>query len=374
MTDSSARQEPEYVRCGPCGHIEPEHRPDAGPCLICGCSSYAPESATPGLTPYRRLLARLEADRAGHLRAAEQTTDGTLRNAGSSYAAALHQAAVAAVALFEGAEAAREYAQRTSGGEAGEVDSLNSAELTAEEARDLAADLGLELYRAQDALAFVEECCVIADREGRTVTTAAVREWLKGARCGRQLTADANLEKSAATDLGAEFVRQADEPDVAGLSAFESDLAGQSAPKADSKPATTDLREQVARAIHRYDNHHALSGNDIPSRHHYGEADAVLAVLPPPADRAHWDTLARSTGELRQRTAELRDRAEEVAVKVEQLGDVRAAVLCEAAATYEEILENAPDHAKDPRYWTAIRDVTVGLRRMADETQQEATS
>ncbi|MFI8351266.1 hypothetical protein [Streptomyces sp. NPDC085596] len=64
-------------------------------------------------------------------------------------------------------------------------------ELTAEEARDLAADLGLQLYRAQDALAFVGECCAIADREGRAVTTADVREWLKGARCGRQRAAEA---------------------------------------------------------------------------------------------------------------------------------------------------------------------------------------
>jgi hypothetical protein len=63
-------------------------------------------------------------------------------------------------------------------------------ELTAQEARDLADELGTELYRAQDALAFVEECCVIADREGRQPTTADVREWLKGARCGRQLVAD----------------------------------------------------------------------------------------------------------------------------------------------------------------------------------------
>jgi hypothetical protein len=39
------------------------------------------------------------------------------------------------------------------------------------------------------------------------------------------------------------------------------------------------LRQRVARAIHRYDNHHALSGNDIPSKHHYGEADFVLAEL-----------------------------------------------------------------------------------------------
>ena len=41
----------------------------------------------------------------------------------------------------------------------------------------------------------------------------------------------------------------------------------------------TNLRQLVAAAIHQYDNEHALSGNDIPSAHHYGEADAVLAVL-----------------------------------------------------------------------------------------------
>lgn len=63
-------------------------------------------------------------------------------------------------------------------------------ELTAEEARALVDELGADLYRAQDALDFVAECCDIADREARPVTTAHVREWLKGARCGRQLAAD----------------------------------------------------------------------------------------------------------------------------------------------------------------------------------------
>lgn len=62
-------------------------------------------------------------------------------------------------------------------------------ELTADEARALADDLGLQLYRTQDALAFVVECCTIADREQRAITTAEVREWLKGAQCGRQLAA-----------------------------------------------------------------------------------------------------------------------------------------------------------------------------------------
>lgn len=63
------------------------------------------------------------------------------------------------------------------------------SELTAEEARSLVDDLGLQLYQAKDALAFVEECCTIADREQRAITTANVREWLKGAQCGRQLAA-----------------------------------------------------------------------------------------------------------------------------------------------------------------------------------------
>jgi hypothetical protein len=59
-------------------------------------------------------------------------------------------------------------------------------ELTAAEARAEVDRLGLELYRAQDALAFVAEMCDIADREGTPVTTARVREWLKGAQCARQ--------------------------------------------------------------------------------------------------------------------------------------------------------------------------------------------
>lgn len=41
---------------------------------------------------------------------------------------------------------------------------------------------------------------------------------------------------------------------------------------------TDTLRSQYAAAIHQYDNHHGLSGNDRPSDHHRGEADAVLAV------------------------------------------------------------------------------------------------
>ncbi|MEU2313112.1 hypothetical protein [Streptomyces albidoflavus] len=46
------------------------------------------------------------------------------------------------------------------------------------------------------------------------------------------------------------------------------------------------LRQQIARALVRYDWNAGLSGRVTPSAHHYGEADAVMAALPAPADRA----------------------------------------------------------------------------------------
>ncbi|MEU6979647.1 hypothetical protein [Streptomyces sp. NPDC046371] len=55
-----------------------------------------------------------------------------------------------------------------------------------------------------------------------------------------------------------------------------------------------DLRHAIAKAIHHYDNRHALSGNDMPSAHHYGEADAVLAVLAAAGVR---DTASQANGQ-----------------------------------------------------------------------------
>lgn len=81
-------------------------------------------------------------------------------------------------------------------------------ELTADEARGLVDELGLDLYRAQDALAFVGECCTIAEHEQRPITTADVREWLKGARCGRQLAADAAAATEPATVTDPGYLRQ----------------------------------------------------------------------------------------------------------------------------------------------------------------------
>jgi hypothetical protein len=48
----------------------------------------------------------------------------------------------------------------------------------------------------------------------------------------------------------------------------------------------------------------------------------------------------------------------------------RAAVLREAAARYEDMLAKATT-SDDPRYWTAVRDVTLGLRRLAGEARDE---
>jgi hypothetical protein len=52
---------------------------------------------------------------------------------------------------------------------------------------------------------------------------------------------------------------------------------------ADTDPVTPSrragLRKEIAKAIHQYDYDNLLSGNDLPSKHHRGEADAVLALL-----------------------------------------------------------------------------------------------
>lgn len=66
-----------------------------------------------------------------------------------------------------------------------------SGELTAEEARNLATELGIDLYRAQDRLAFIAECLDAADEDGiTTLDVARVRRWLDGPKCGRQLAAE----------------------------------------------------------------------------------------------------------------------------------------------------------------------------------------
>ncbi|MFJ5151411.1 hypothetical protein ACIQCF_07450 [Streptomyces sp. NPDC088353] len=74
------------------------------------------------------------------------------------------------------------------------------------------------------------------------------------------------------------------------LAAFEAAPTSKTITKADSKdepPADrAALRQRIAAALVRYDWNAGLSGRVTPSEHHYGEADAVLAVLPAPVDQA----------------------------------------------------------------------------------------
>ncbi|MFD7016081.1 hypothetical protein [Streptomyces sp. NPDC059928] len=72
-------------------------------------------------------------------------------------------------------------------------------------------------------------------------------------------------------DMETEIARREEERDD-DPAAFEAGEKGLTAPP-------VSLRRQIARALHRYDYEHDLSRNDIPSEHHFGEADAVLAVL-----------------------------------------------------------------------------------------------
>lgn len=79
-----------------------------------------------------------------------------------------------------------------------------------------------------------------------------------------------------------------------------------------------ERRKRYARAIHRYDNEHGLSGNDLPSQHHYGEAAAVMAV----ADAEQ---------------AELREQAEQH----------RAAILAALQLAPGIPWDQIPDHVRD---------------------------
>jgi hypothetical protein len=92
------------------------------------------------------------------------------------------------------------------------------------------------------------------------------------------------------------------------------------------------LRDRIRRAICEASGFTWLP-DELLEPDEYGEhADAVLAVLPAPADRA--------------------------------------AILRERAEFFEGCIRNAADPGSDPRYWSAIHDVAMGLRRLADEAQQ----
>ncbi|MFI8301529.1 hypothetical protein ACIGCZ_37105 [Streptomyces nigra] len=122
----------------------------------------------------------------------------------------------------------------------------------------------------------------------------------------------------------------ADEPASAGL--------GVSA-----TPSRTDLRDRIRRAICKAEGFAWDSDTLEPDE--YGEvADAVLAVLPPPADRAAI------------RAAALREAAD------------RYATLTDQNEAYDR--EQGQLDAEARLQHETVRDVVAGLRRLADEAQQ----
>jgi hypothetical protein len=123
------------------------------------------------------------------------------------------------------------------------------------------------------------------------------------------------------------------------LAAYDASRAA-AAPSAPANRAA--LRDLAADALADAEGWQWAPGYDkaqSPTYQHYlRQADAVLAVLPEPADRA-----------------------------------AGPAALREAAAFYESVLQQSLDPDSDPRYCTAVRDVVMGLRHRADEAQQPET-
>ncbi|WP_331728785.1 hypothetical protein OG693_39400 (plasmid) [Streptomyces sp. NBC_01259] len=122
------------------------------------------------------------------------------------------------------------------------------------------------------------------------------------------------------------------------LRAVEQPLARLVLGTTDQQPETAPddaaLRDRIRRAVCEAEGF--MWNEDMLEPDEYGEvADAVLAVLPAPVDRA--------------------------------------AVLRERAAFLDGVLRDAADPGSDPRYWSAISDVVMGLRRLADEAQQPET-
>ncbi|KOV86089.1 MULTISPECIES: hypothetical protein [unclassified Streptomyces] len=132
-------------------------------------------------------------------------------------------------------------------------------------------------------------------------------------------------------------------------------------------PATDrdTLRERIARALVRYDWNAGLSGRDTPSEHHYGEADAVLAVLPAPDQQ---------TAEVeRWRQKYHLEHARHVEV-VRALVTDRTAVLHEAADSLAQMRIGAEDPDPDEHvrgYNNALDHAEAELRRLAGEAQQD---
>jgi hypothetical protein len=191
---------------------------------------------------YRRLLARLEADRASHLRAAGQATEEVLRIDGAVSASTLRHATAMAVHAFEGPDAAEAYMQRTEGGEAGQDPAVLPA--PADQAADGAFRVGTnvraELRRMADEAQQAEPECsasisgiCLSLFEADVPCDTSAGECVHGGKSGDE-QADRVLDERVAaakeqssferSDVGTEFVQQIDNLDEQALAKVEAEL------------------------------------------------------------------------------------------------------------------------------------------------------
>lgn len=80
-------------------------------------------------------------------------------------------------------------------------EAMGDPELTREELQAIVDEQGINLYRAQDVLAFVREMCDAADTDGSPVTTERVRGWLGYTGCGGVLVLPEAAQESLAEKL-----------------------------------------------------------------------------------------------------------------------------------------------------------------------------
>ncbi|MCX4697033.1 hypothetical protein [Streptomyces sp. NBC_01373] len=150
-------------------------------------------------------------------------------------------------------------------------------------------------------------------------------------------------------------------------------------------PPTTADRDRIELAIHSELTEYRL-GRDtgmIVQR----LTDAMLGVLPPSADRAALErvravleteaVVGRTALEYRGLITSALMAGDAPATPVLPAGSedtttTQAATLRDAADFYDQLLTDmGTDVSCDPRYWTAVRDIVMGLRRRAAETQPE---
>ncbi|MFE1543639.1 hypothetical protein ACFW61_24605 [Streptomyces microflavus] len=166
----------------------------------------------------------------------------------------------------------------------------------------------------------------------------------------------------------------------------------------DTSPTSADqLRAVVAQALAGVWYQRAAEETPAaPEEHCAALADAVLSVLPAPALAVARQLLGTNVAEGATTVLEPQDHPgadlfvalqhagldvdeanrrmyayarmvlrQEKAITAPPAPADRATTLRERADYYEDVLRNVADPSSDPRYWSAVHDVALGLRRLA---------